>query len=266
MKATDTVPKNSALLPETPTPKIPIYDSFVTYAVIALCVSFPYLLLLMPASMYRPITPQEIILRIPSSIFQPPMALTPLGTGLSIPALFGRIVRLSIPISFMAAIIVFRFACFFKRKAAPVKLTASVAKGNKTGWSSGNALKGFILAYGLLAIIFALFSMHDDPCNRNIIAIDVIPAITGCDARVVPPLALFCGTSAKVLLGLSITGCLIMSVLFIKTNIHRWQILSWSIFVWLLLASCVMFPLIQYGPIVGNVFGVGPIGLGPPGQ
>jgi len=201
----NTAPENSTPITITPVLIIPVKDFFITYAVAAVCVSAPFLLLLAPDTLE--------LLMIPvwhTILYSPALDL---------------------------GIILLLLISFLRGKKMTIKFPVVGLMGTKVIWITETTLKSLFLAYGLIPIIFALLSTTDIPCENR----------AGYNLAI-SFFFVHCVQAGTVLLGFSMSGSLILSTLFLKSNIQRWRLLRWSLLVWLVLGIGVVISMLRECP------------------
>jgi hypothetical protein len=87
--------------------------------------------------------------------------------------------------------------------------------------------KIFIVLYGLLPIGIALSGLHASPCGGSI-GIGCVSVVTSYSDL---------GNYIRILLGIAMSGYLLMSVFYFKTTSSRWRVFMWSLPLWILLAT-----------------------------
>lgn len=199
------IPENPVTASGAPGSRIPVRDLLTVYVMVAVTVSLPFWVFIIP----------DII--------------KPVISQLWVCVLFGFI-----PV--VSAIIL--FALFFRRNAWLVLLPEN--QSMKTVQVIETTAKYFILLYSFLVAVFVVCSINNAPCAIS----RFIPVMAISVPNIVPSYSFYV-KAVTVLLGISISGCLLVSVFHFNTNSLRWRFLRWNLLLWFMLAGFGIIAMVK---------------------
>jgi len=200
-----TVPENPVPVSGTPVSGILVRDLLTVYVIVAVIMSLPF------------------------GVFLIPDVIKSVLSRLEIGVLFGLI-----PVVLATLL----FVLYFWRNAWLVLLPTNPS--TKIVQVIETTAKYFVLPYCFLVAVFGVCSVNNASCAIS----RFIPVMAISDLNIVPGYS-FCVKTVTVLLGISISGCLLVSVFYFKTNRLRWHFLWWSLLLWFVLAGFGIIAMVK---------------------